>query len=452
MTSDDLRNASFPIVGRQDANWDEARQAWNLTVDQEPAAVALPENADDVIKIVEFARANGLRVAAQTTGHNASPLGSLDDTILIKTSAMRAVDVNPETRIARVEAGVLAGELVEVAADHNLAALVGTAADVGLVGYTIGGGISWLSRAHGLAANGVQAIELVTADGRRVRADAVNEADLFWALRGGGGSFGVVTAIEMRLLPITEVYAGQLWWPIDAASDVLQTWRELTESNSPDAFTSAARLMHFPDNPNVPERFRGRSFVIAFVCHIGTASEADALIAPLRALEPQTDTLATIAVETLSDLHMDPGAPTPAVADALLLERLSDEAMQAFIEVAGSRANTRLVWAELMHLGGEIKRSQPGGGALSALEAEYQLATGGGAPTLDVARPVEASLAALLAAMTPWASRQMYLNVATTARDPASFWMPDAYERLRCIKAHVDPDDLIRSNHPIPAR
>jgi FAD/FMN-containing dehydrogenase len=374
----------------------------------------------------------------------------LDDTILIKTSAMRAVDVNPETRIARVEAGVLAGELVDAAAEHNLAALVGTAADVGLVGYTIGGGISWLSRAHGLAANSVQAIELVTADGRHVRADAASETDLFWALRGGGGSFGVPTAIEMGLLPITEVYAGQLWWPIDAASDVAQAWRELTEGNAPDAFTSALRLMHVPDSPNVPDRFRGRSFVIVFVCHIGTAAEVGRLVAPLRAFAPETDTLDTIVVATLSQLHMDPVGPTPAVGDALLLKAVSPEAIEAFVRSAGSRANTRLTWAELMHFGGEIKRSQADGGALPSLDAEYQLAAGGGAPTADAVQPVEESLTALLTGMTPWASRQMYLNVAASRRDPASFWTLEANERLRRIKRQVDPDDLIRSNHPIP--
>jgi hypothetical protein len=220
-------------------------------------------------------------------------------------------------------------------------------------------------------------------------------------------------------------------------------------ADSPDAFTSAARLMHFPDNPNVSERFRGQSFVIVFVCHLGAAAEADRIIAPLRTLRPVTDTLNTIPVETLSRLHMDPDQPTPAVGDALLLERLSPEAMEAFIRTAGSRTNTRLIWAELMHLGGEMKRAQPDGGSLAAIDAEYQLAAGGGAPNPEAAEGMEGSLADLFAAMKQWASRHMYLNVAATRRDPASFWTPKDYERLRRIKAAVDPGDLIRSNHPI---
>ena len=156
-----------------------------------------------------FAREHGLRVAAQGTGHNARPLGSLEDTVLVKTARMRQVSIDPVARIARAEAGAVWHEVIETAAEHGLAALAGSSPDVGVVGYTIGGGISWLGRAYGLAANNVEAIELVTADGRLVRADACTEPDLFWALRGGGGSFGVVTAIELRLFPIaTEQGAG----------------------------------------------------------------------------------------------------------------------------------------------------------------------------------------------------------------------------------------------------
>jgi len=186
-----------------DPGWDDARRAWNLAVDQHPAAVAEPRSVQDVADVVRFARQHGLRVAAQGTGHNAAPLGLLADTILVKTTAMRQVSVDPAARIARAEAGAVWLDVAEAAAPHGLAALAGSAPNVGVVGYTIGGGMSWLGRAYGLAANNVEAIEVVTADGRLVRADACTEPDLFWALRGGGGSFGVVTAPAFRLFPIT---------------------------------------------------------------------------------------------------------------------------------------------------------------------------------------------------------------------------------------------------------
>jgi FAD/FMN-containing dehydrogenase len=221
------RPASTPatILTCADPGWDDARQAWNLAVDQRPAAVAVPESAQDVVDAVRFARERGLRVAAQGTGHNAGPLGDLADTVLIKTHAMRGLVIDPAARIARAEAGVIWQQVTDAAAEHGLAGLAGSSPDVGVVGYTLGGGMSWLGRTYGLSANNVEAFELVTADGRLVRADAEHEPDLFWALRGGGGSFAVVTAVELRLFPVTEAYAGLLWYPVEQASEVLHAWR-----------------------------------------------------------------------------------------------------------------------------------------------------------------------------------------------------------------------------------
>jgi FAD binding domain/Berberine and berberine like len=441
---------AVPIVTPGDPGWDDARQAWNLAVDQHPAAVALPRTAHDVVEAVGFARQRGLRVAAQTTGHNARPLGSLAGSVMIKTSAMRQVSIDPGAKIARVEAGAVWQDVVEAAAEHGLAALAGTSPDVGVAGYTIGGGIGWFGRAHGLAASSVEAVELVTADGRLVRADASTESDLFWALRGGGGSFGVVTAIELRLFPITEVYAGQLWWPGAAAPQVLQAWGELTRGDLPEEFTTAMRLANFPQIPVIPERLRGRSFVVVFVCHLGAPAEADALLGPLRALGPDTDTIRATPVTALSSLHMDPEQPTPGVTDGLMLASSPAEAIEAFAGVAGPEADSPPVWAELLLIGGELKRARPANGALAAIDADYQLSAGGAAPTPQAVPAAERSVAAVLTALRPWAARQMYLNIADTTRDPAAFWSPEAYDRLRRIKAAVDPDDLFHANHPVP--
>ena len=438
------------ILRPGDAGWDDARRAWNLAVDQRPAAVALPASAQEVAAAVCFAREHGLRVAAQGTGHHAAPLGSLAGTLLIKTAAMRRVSIDPAARIARAEAGAVWLEVAEAAAGHGLAALGGSSPDVGVVGYTIGGGMGWLGRAYGLSANNVEAVELVTADGRLVRADACTEPDLFWALRGGGGSFGVVTAIELRLFPITEVCAGLLWWPAGAAADVLQAWRRLTQSDLPEEFTTSARLMNFPETPGLPDHLRGRSFVVVDVIHLGTGSEADRLVAPLRALRPVTDTIAMIPARALSHLHMVPEQPVPGVGDGLLLASLPAEAIETHLRVAGAAAGTPLLAVELRHVGGEMKRARPGHGALAAVDAEYALSAVGLAPSPQAASAVASTVTAVLTAMSPWAARQMYLNLAGTGRDPATFWTPQAYDRLRRIKAAVDADDLIRSNHPIP--
>jgi FAD binding domain-containing protein len=281
------------VVLPEHVGFNEARRAWNLAIDQRPAAVAFPESLQHVAAVVLFAREFGLRVAAQGTGHSAAPLGSLDDTILLKTDRMRGVSIDPARRTARVRAGTVWLEVVEAAARHGLAALAGSSPDVGVVGYTLGGGLSALGRRYGLAANHVSAIELVTADGRLVRADPENEPDLFWALRGGGGSFGVVTAIEFKLFSITQAYAGILWYPIDRDLEVLHAWRELTQSDLPDELTTVGRFLNLPPIPEIPEPVRGQSFAIIEVYHLDDPVQADDLLAPLRALGPLSDTIAT---------------------------------------------------------------------------------------------------------------------------------------------------------------
>ncbi|HWC39883.1 MAG TPA: FAD-binding oxidoreductase [Acidimicrobiales bacterium] len=440
---------SGTILTPSDPGWDEARMAWNLAVDQRPAAVARVRSPEDVVAAIEFARERGQRVAAQGTGHNAGALGSLDDTVLVKTEAMRRVDVDAGARTARVEAGAVWLDVVEAAGAHGLAALAGSSPDVGVVGYTLGGGLSWLGRSYGLSASNVAAIEVVTADGRIRRVDNKHEPELFWALRGGGGSFGVVTAIELRLFPVTEVYAGVLWWPIERGREVLQRWLELTQSGLPEALTTVGRYLQLPPLPEIPEPVRGKSFVVVEVIHLGPPAEADELLSPLRALEPVMDTVETIPVQALTRLHMDPEHPVPGKGDGVLLGELSAEAIDELVRVAGVDAGSPLLSVEVRHLGGRLARSEPGDGALASIEADYAMFAVGIVPTPEAAAAVGAHLEAVKATMAPWTARHMYLNLAETRRDPSTFWSDDAYGRLRRIKAEVDPTDLIRSNHPI---
>src|SRR5919202_4012790 len=245
------------VVLPGEAAWDEARQAWNLAVDQRPSLAALPRCAADVQALVDFARSHGLRVAMQGTGHNAAPMGPLDGTMLVKTSEMRKVEIDEPHCVARVEAGALWLDVTGPASEAGLAPLSGSSPDVGVVGYTLGGGLSWLGRRYGLACNSVTAIELVTADGRFVRATADHEAELFWALRGGGGNLGVVTAMEFRLYEEPAVYAGMLLWPAQSAREVLGAWLEWTRT-VPEAVTTSARILHVPPLPDLPEVVRGR--------------------------------------------------------------------------------------------------------------------------------------------------------------------------------------------------
>jgi FAD binding domain len=437
------------IVTPEHARFDEARRAWNLAVDQEPAAVVFPESAPDVAAAVRLAGEAGQRIAAQGTGHGAATLGPLGDTILVKTERMRGLSVDPVERIARAEAGVLSLELVRAAAQHGLAWLGGPSRDVGVVGYTLGGGLSFFGRKHGLAANSVRAIELVTADGSLVRADRDHEPDLFWALRGGGGSFGVVTAIELELVPLTHAHTGILWYPIDRAGEVLHAWAQLTHADPPDELTTAGRFLNLPPIPEIPEALRGNSFVVVEAVHLGDPATADELLAPLRALGPVNDTIQTVPAAALLDLFLEPEHPVPAVGDGLTLAELPPAAIDALIDTAGADAAVPLTSLEIRHLEGELARNRPGNGALSSVQAKYLIFAAAMAPTPELQDLMHGQVATVKQAMAPWAARHTLLNPAGTHTPMHAFWPAPTYERLRAVKATVDPHNLIRANHTI---
>jgi len=428
-----------------DETWDEARQAWNLAVDQRPTAVVVVEGPADVAEVIDFARANGLRVAPQGTGHAASAFDGMQDTILLKTHRLRGVTIDPELRIARAEAGAIWIDVVQAAAEHGLAALAGSSPDVGVVGYTLGGGLSWLARKHGIGANQVTAIELVTADGEFKRVDRDHDPDLFWALRGGGGSFAVVTAIEFNLFPYDHVYAGILWFPVERATEVLTAWRAWTEI-VPDELTSVGRIMQFPPLELFPEPIRGKSFVIVEAIYAGDPVDGEHWIAPLRELGPVMDTIETIPMPALSRLHMDPEGPAPGVGDGTMLTTFDAEALDAFV---ANTVGAPLLSAEVRHLGGAVARPKAEHGALSHFEHEYLTFAVGIAPSPEAAAATEGALDRLFAALEPWTAEHTYSNFAERNRKPGSFHGEAAYHRLKRIKAKVDPQNLIRANHEL---
>ena len=438
------------IVLPGDGGWDAARQAWNLSVDQRPVAVVFPETAEDVAAVVDVARAHGLQVAAQGTGHSAGPLGPLAGTILVRTSRMRGVEIDAEANQARVQAGALWGEVVPAAARHGLAGLAGSAKDVGVVGYTLGGGIGWLARRHGLACSSVAAVEAVTADGRIVRADADGEPNLFWALRGGGGSFAVVTALEFALYRVAEVYAGALFWRLERAGEVLHTWRQLV-AVAPDELTSLGRLMQFPPIPEVPEPFRGRAFVLVEAAYCGPEADGAALLQPLRGLGPEMDTLATIPVEGLGELHMDPPQPVPFAGDGMLLSELPAEAVDALVGIAGAGSGSPLLSVEVRQLGGALAIASASSGAVSSIDARFAVYSVGMAMDAEMKSGVQAHAARVQDALAAWGAGRSFMNFTERRTDLGELFDATTYERLRSVKADYDPDNLIRGNHSILA-
>ena len=436
------------LVTPADPDWDEARLAWNLAADQRPTAVVFAESVEDVVAVVDHARDNGLRVTTQGTGHFANSLDSLTDTILLKTSRLRGVEIDPEARTARVEAGVHWGEVSLAAAEHGLAALAGSSPDVGVVGYTLGGGLGWLARRYGLAANSVVAVELVTADGRRVRTDASNEPDLFWAVRGGGGSFGIITAVEFSLYPVPEVYAGILFFPFERASEILSAWREWVDG-TPRELTSAGRLMQFPPIPEIPEPLRGQSFVLVEAAFIGSEEDGAALLQPLRELGPVLDTFATIPVEDLRHLHMDPPEPVPGAGNGFNLVDVTPETVNALVAVAGPGSGSPLVSLELRQLGGAVAEASPEHGAVGSIDAGFALYAVGMAIDAETRELVEDRIAAVRSALAPWTAERGYFNFGDSPSDGESFYPAETYRGLQWVKAAYDPTELFRASHPI---
>lgn len=431
-----------------DHGWDPARQTFNVTVDQSPAMIALPADAADVAAAVRHASAQGLKVAPQATGHNAIPLGDLSEAMLVRTDRMRGVTIDPEAQRARAEAGAVWSQVIPAASELGLAALHGSSHSVGVVGYSLGGGLGWLARKHGLQANAVTAIELVTADGELVRADADTEPDLFWALRGGGGNFGVVTAIEFELLPLAQLYAGALFFPLERAGDLVHSWNGL-RPGFPEELMTWIQIMNFPPFPEVPEPVRGRSFAILLGAFLGSEADGRELLQPLRGLGPEMDTFATVPPVALSELAMDPPEPLPYLSAHQLLGGLPAAAIDELVEVAGAGSGSTLPLVQLRDMGGALGQAQPGAGARATLDGDVAMFAVGMAIDDDVAADSTARLAAVEGAL---AGNEVghYWNFREETVDAASFFDAETWERLRRVRARYDPGELMLSNHRIP--
>jgi hypothetical protein len=435
------------IATPSDSDWDEARQPWNLAADQQPSAVAFVESADDVSKVIRFASENDLKVAGQGTGHGAVALGALDDVILIKTERMREVAIEGER--ARAEAGALAETVAGAAIEKGMCSMPGTSPNVGVVGYTLGGGLSWFGRKHGWACNRVAAIELVTADGEARTVDATSDPDLFWALRGGGGGYAIVTALHVELLPIAEVYAGALLFPAEVGVDGVRRYRDWA-ATAPEEVSSTLRLLNLPPIPDIPEPVRGKKLLGIAAAYIGSQDEGERAIAPLREIgEPVMDTFDQIPASGLGRIAMDPEPPVPGLGHHRVISELPDEAIDALYEVAGPESGSPLLLAELRQLGGALGRPAENGGALDKLDAEWVMLGIGMLMDPSMRDPIDGQLDKLADAVQPWTTEGGYFNYAERPCDVDAILPAATCERLAHVKRSWDPDNLIRANHSV---
>ncbi|MFG2905147.1 FAD-binding oxidoreductase [Kitasatospora sp. NPDC048286] len=433
-----------------------ATAVFNLAAPVRPAAAVTVRTVEQVQAALRHAHRAGRWVRVHTTGHASSSARPMDDALLIRTEPAGPVVVDPVARTARVPAGTRWGAVVEAAAEHGLAAPHGTSPTVGVVGYLLRGGISFYGRRAGLAVNSVRAIELVTPDGEFRRVSAIADPELFWALRGGGGGLGVVTAVELALFPAARVVTGAAFWPAAYGPELLSRWLRWT-GDAPETVTTAFRVMNLPAVPEIPPVLTGGPViclagVVLSPTEDGLATaerQAADLLGPLRAVcEPVLDTWCTTTPPAVVRTHMDPTDPVPVLGDHLLLSELGPDGAETFLKVLGEGSGSPLVNAELRQLGGALAVPDPNGGALSHLDGAFAFTAGGLAVDQVTTAAVRAHCAEVRSALTPWDTGRTAPTLVERLEQPQGHLSAAAVARLDRVRHRVDPAGWLR--HDVP--
>lgn len=434
-----------------DPEYDDARLSWNLSADQRPAAIGFPKSVEQIQEAVAWAKENDLRVACQTTGHAAPALPDLSGSLLLKPQLFDGViDIDSNTVTARVPAGATVDDVVKAAAEYGFAFLHGSSPTVGVIGYLLGGGLSTYGRSFGLACNYVVSFQLVTEDGELVTADAANNQDLFWALRGGGGGLGVVTAVEVELVNMSEVFAGASFFAIGDARPVLETWLEWTR-NAPESATTDFRIMRLPPFEEIPEPIRGKAVVCVDGVSLDPVVGEDFAAAIESAGTPVMGGWGVQPVADIVRLHGDPEQPVPGIGESALLSDLNEASIDAFLGAVGEDSPSGLISAELRHLGGALATPAIDGGALDHLEGEFSLNGIGLAAGPDMAAKAVADLDQLAAAMAPFSSGSKFLNFSERDFELVDCFPTPVIERLTKVFDRVSPERLFVAPRSIDA-
>lgn len=433
-----------PVWLPGDPGFDEEIASSYSSVAHRPRVLVGVRDPADVASAVSFAVERGLPVAVQATGHGA--VRPVDDGVMLSTRRMRALRVDPDARTATVGAGVVWSEVIAAAARHGLAPLCGSAPAVGVVGLTLGGGISPLARTFGFTADHVAAAEVVTADGRIRLADESHEPELFWGLRGGKGNLGVVTALVVALFPLTGLVGGGLFFDGDAAGAVLRAYPDWTAGLS-EATTTSVALSH--REPLGAAGARPPAVHLRFA-HVGPLDAAAEILAPMRDLGPVRDTVAELPYESIGTIHDDPTEPAEVWKRGLLLGELAPEVVEAVLRAAGPDVDDPVPDIEIRHLGGAMARHPSPDNAVGGRDARYGVFLVD-APGPDGDAPPRARR--LLEALEPHSTGATvnFLGTVTDSDIVATAWTREDYRRLRALKARFDPDEVFRFGYTVPA-
>lgn len=432
---------SGQVIVPGDADYDQTRAAWNLSVDQHPAVIVIAADADDIAAALRFAALVDIDVTVQSTGHGVAR--PANDSLLLITRKLNGVQVDATTQTAWVEAGVKWGAVLEQAQAVGLAPLLGSSPGVGAIGYTLGGGMGWLARKYGLAADSVLRFEVVLANGEKVTASATENADLFWALGGGGGAFAVVTGMEIKLYPVKTVYGGTLIYPAADAREVLQFFREWSQY-LPNDWTTSAAVMNMPPLPELPPFLSGQSVVMIHACYAGDARIGQMMAqAWMDWKAPIVNGFHEMPFSEVGSISNDPQDPVPGKSSGAWLADLSDETIDTVLRFAlPAGGPPALVKTEIRRAGGAMAMVENTARAYSNRQAPFVLQMVGISPTPEAVKRVMAHVDAFKSALHPHLTGGTYMNFLegdekyTSSRQS---FTGDKHDMLKGIKAKYDP-------------
>lgn len=445
-SASELRNRLAGAVHTpDDPSFDRLRLAWNRAYQHHPALVVVPQSAADVATTVRFASDRRIPVVVQATGHGVAR--PADGALLLLTHRLGSVTVDGDAWTARIGSGASWGKVISAAAPAGLAPVVGSTPSVGAVGSTLGGGMGWLARKYGLAADHVRSIEIVTADGLIRRASPDGDTDLFWALRGGGaGSFGVVTAMEIDLVPVSSLYAGNLYYPAAMARSVSEHYREWIET-APDELTSALTFVNIPPDGAAPAELRGRSLVSVGGAVVGSDDDGEALLRHWRSWQtPTVDRWGRTPITEVASIGNEAAEPLARLTTSVLLDSLTDDVV-ALLAGATFDGNgpSRLTAAEVRHAAGAVARAPEYPSAYCHRERRHVLRLVGHLPSLDQQPALAGFMRQLHAALAPHTASGAYLNFLEgdeRVRRSAEAFTPAVWQRLREVKTAHDPANV----------
>ncbi len=441
------------LIEPDDPVYDETRKVWNAMIDRQPGLIAVCSGVADVIAAVRYARERDVLVAVRGGGHNIAGTAVCDDGLVIDLSRMKGMRVDPGARTARAEAGLLWGEFDHETQAFGLATTGGIVTHTGIAGLTLGGGIGWLMRKHGLSCDNLLSVDVVTADGELVHASESENPDLFWGVRGGGGNFGIVTSFEFALHPVgPEVLAGPVVYPAEQAETVMRAYRDFIPT-APDELGTIVNLRHAPAAPWLPEDVHGKPAVIIAVCYAGPVAEAEKVVAALRGLGDPLADIVRSTTYVANQAMFDAGVPHGwnYYWKSHYTGVLNDDGIRAIIDHAW-QTRSPMSYTVMFHLGGAVRRLSDAATAFGGRAAEHAININAAWPTeLEKGSEDIEWARKMWSALAPHSTGGVYMNFLGDEgqeRVKAAYGL-EKYERLVALKDRYDPTNFFRMNQNI---